>query len=122
MPKMQLLSRYDDTKDEAVILVRDANTGEGKAIELANAELEATILQLARIRAAMKDEVPSSLEPNPRLGGLHNPIWQANLATFESGIVKAPALAYRHPGLGWQTIHLSPDEARKLGTRLIELA
>lgn len=122
MSKMQMLTRYDDVKDLGVIAIRNADTGDTRVIELGASEIEQTIWRLVEIRAHMKEEVPTSLDPNPRLGGVHDPIWQASLATFEGQSEKLPALAYRHRGLGWQTIHLSREQARKMGERMIELA
>lgn len=68
---------------------------------------------MAEHRANLADQVPQELEYGARLLALPDPRWQ--VMPTDQGV----ALALRHPGLGWLTFLLPPDQAQALSKALL---
>ena len=96
MNRMELLSGVNADRSLAIIELRMNGQALGH-IELAAAELEGFIHQLAGARAAMAEQVPVELETGARLANMAiAPNWRVG-----ENPDLGKALAVRHPGFGW---------------------
>lgn len=82
------------------------------------ASLEDNIHMLAEARAGMSEQVTPDLEIGMRLEAIADPRWRTEAYPPAGGSL----LALRHPGLGWVSFLLPPQEARALGSSLVAQA
>jgi hypothetical protein len=82
------------------------------------ASFEDNIQMLGEARAAMAEQVTPDLEHGMRLKAIADPRWQTETRHDMGGVM----LALRHPGLGWVSFLLPPNEARALGNYLVAQA
>lgn len=119
------MGKVDVDFDEAADKVTTAiSEGSSKL----TADFDANLLQqliegLLEIREKMKDRIP--MEP-PALGeslkGVNEPPWIVNLASLATTGESKPQIVFRHPGLGWRSVYLSPGAARNMAEALTAVA
>lgn len=83
-------------------------------LDLDAAELDTVIRELAHRRSMLADVVPVDLEPNANFNPLINPktLIGDTVIGEKAGQQKMALIAYRHPGLGWQSMVYSKEAAR----------
>lgn len=98
------------SKDGAHVEIALESGGEvvGRA-ELDAAGAEAHVRQVAEQRAGLAEPVPQGLAVGAPLEGVFDPVWHVQDAP--DGVV---ILALRHPGLGWLSFALPPEEVQPL--------
>lgn len=77
------------------------------------AELDDLINKLGQAGALMADEVPKTLEVPARVYQTRDPDW---LVSHKPEL----SICLRHPGFGWLSFALAPDEAMAIATRLAD--
>lgn len=97
------VQKAEDGRHLAIRLEQDGETlGE---VRLDAAAAEQHVQQVAEQRAGLADEVPAKLKSGSPLTATFDPVWQVQGA--EGGVV---IMALRHPGLGWLSFALPPEE------------
>ena len=117
MPKMELLVRPHDDKENVYIEMRMEGVPVGHVL-LAAADPEKHLHNIARARAELNDPVPDSLDPNSIVAFVENPV--CRVAKGHSLQGQGVPLVIRHPGMGWLSFVLSYEDAARIGENLIK--
>jgi len=86
-------------------------------IELAGSDAEDHIQQVANARAQLGDPVPDTVDPGSRIAFVKDPICKVG-RRHDQG--RSVPLVIRHPGIGWLSLLLSPEDAARSGEQLIK--
>ena len=74
------------------------------------ADMDDLIFKLSRVRAALADEVPHSLDPGSNPLAVQGPMRRELPVRFPTGY----ALDLRHPGYGWIRVVFPPEQAAQI--------
>lgn len=101
------------SRTEVSIELRDGEIAASK-LTLDLADVEALIAGLAQLRMAMTPEIVREVPESAHRTGVLGPPW----AVARHPSAKEKTLFVRHPGFGWVTFVLPPEEAQKMGNAL----
>lgn len=106
--------RIETVRGDHAVLTISKGGGMVAASLLEAADLEDLLDNLARARAALRDEVPHDLDIGQRVIGVPNPPHHVLHGPSGTGCI----LAIRHPGYGWLHYMLPPAAATELARAL----
>lgn len=112
MDRMAIKSFADAAREHVTIELWLNETPLGH-VHLEASDAEDYIHDLAKHRAALREEVTPMLDPGARLEPIVDPAW--HVSAQKGG---GHALALRHPGFGWLSFVLSDEEAREIAMAL----
>jgi hypothetical protein len=91
------------------------------AIKLSALELEGVLHQIAATRACLAEPVPDEVKEGSGVVAIYNPRWGLTVPSGE-GVPPGILMLLRHPGLGWISFLVPPDESEALGRSLYEIS
>lgn len=116
MPMMTLKTAVREAEQD--VYVEMAMEGQPLAHMFFDAsDVDTVIRQLADCRSKLSDQVPTELDPGSRLEAVVDPTWRTEAFREDPRFV---VLLLRHPGLGWTSFVLPPNEVSSLGRWLVD--
>ena len=102
-------------------LIDLVGAGRSSAIKLSALELEGVLHQIAATRACLAEPVPDEVKEGSGVVAIYNPRWGLTVPSGE-GVPPGILMLLRHPGLGWISFLVPPDESEALGQSLYEIS
>lgn len=109
MGRMIIKCGVDELRETVLVRIEENEKSLGQ-VGLDGRSTEALILSLGKQRAALKEEVPRTLEAGTSIEAMLDPVWQVDGQKLPEGRV----LALRHPGFGWLTFVIPDHEAKSI--------